>query len=137
LDFLDVSAWPGIGTIGSPFGALVPGAAVIKDAVPHLPVFAIGRIVDPRQAEEILAAGQADMVGMTRASIADPELPVKARGGRFDDIRRCVGAGQGCMMRNAGGRPITCTQNPAVGRETDWGEGTLRTAPSPRYVGVL
>lgn len=137
LDFIDVSGWPGIGSIGSPHGSMVASAAAVRAAVGPLPVFAIGRIVDPSQAEAVLAAGHADMVGMTRASIADPDLPAKARAGRIDDIRLCVGAGQGCLMRNAGGRPITCTQNPAVGREAVWGGGTLTSAPRSRRVLVL
>lgn len=137
LDFVNVSGWPGIGTIGSPTGALVPAAAAVKAAIGPLPVFTIGRILDPTQAEEILAAGHADAVGMTRASIADPELPAKARAGRTAEIRRCVGAGQGCLMRNAGGRPMTCTQNPAVGREAVWGAGTLTPAAAPRPVVVV
>lgn len=141
LDFLDVSGWPGIGTIGSPPGGLLPYAAAIRADLRgrgrDLPVFGAGRIVDPAQAEAALEAGQADMLAMTRASIADPELPAKARRGGSDDIRRCVGAGQGCLMRNAGGRPITCTQNPAVGREAVWGAGTLVPASRPRAVVVV
>jgi 2,4-dienoyl-CoA reductase-like NADH-dependent reductase (Old Yellow Enzyme family) len=141
LDFLDVSGWPGIGTIGSPLGALLPSAAAVRQAVraqgSGLPVFGVGRVIDPSHAETALRAGQADMIGMTRASIADPFLPAKARSGRADDIRRCVGAGQGCLMRNAGGRPITCTQNPAVGRERMWGEGSLEPTDRPRPVVIV
>ena len=138
-DFIDVSAWPGelsIATAGSPSGQLVPLAEKIKGAL-QIPVFVIGRIVDPSQAEDIVAAGQADMVGMTRASISDPELPMKAREGRTGEIRRCVGAGQGCLGRNTLGKPITCPQNPVVGKEEEWGGGTSGSSPTPRDVLVI
>ena len=136
-DFLNVSGWPGIGSIGSPLGHMLGWAAAIRAAVSRVPVFGIGRVIHPQQAEEALAAGQVDMVGMTRASIADPELPNKAREGRVDDIRLCVGAGQGCLVRNIAGDPMTCSQNPAVGVERDWGIGTLHAAARSRTVTVV
>ena len=137
-DFLNVSGWPGIGSIGSEHGFMVPWAHAIKEAIGGaLPVMAIGRVVEPRQAEAIVAAGQADLVGMTRASIADPDLPRKARGGQTADIRICIGAGQGCMMRNAMGRPITCQQNPTVGLEAQWSYAHVERAALPRDVIVV
>jgi 2,4-dienoyl-CoA reductase-like NADH-dependent reductase (Old Yellow Enzyme family)/thioredoxin reductase len=136
-DFLDVSGWPGIGSIGSPLGAMIPWARAVKQAVPDLPVMGIGRVVDPAQAAAIVAAGDADLVGMTRASIADPFLPAKARAGRVDDIRRCIGAGQGCLMRNTDRHPLTCTQNPTVGREREWTYETIGRADVARRVLVV
>jgi len=137
IDFLNVSGWPGIGTIGSKLGSMIPWAAAIKRVVSSVPVFGVGRVVHPAQAEELVASGQVDMVGMTRASIADPQLPLKAREGRADDIRICIGAGQGCLARNFAGRPMTCQQNPAVGLERDWGIGTLRPAIAKKRVAVI
>jgi NADPH-dependent 2,4-dienoyl-CoA reductase/sulfur reductase-like enzyme len=137
VDFINVTGWPGplgIAPTGAPRGQLIPFAEAVKKATEGIAVFSIGRIVDPGHAERIVASGQADMVGMTRASIADPELPNKAREGRLDDIRRCIGAGQGCLGRNSLGRPITCTQNPTVGREQEWGIGTLQPAAKPKRV---
>jgi len=95
----------------------VPLAAAIKSAAPGLPIFHASRIVDPLHADHLVAAGQIDVVGMTRALIADPELPRKAREGRLDDIRRCVGANEGCIDRIYQGKAVTCVQNPAAGRE--------------------
>jgi 2,4-dienoyl-CoA reductase-like NADH-dependent reductase (Old Yellow Enzyme family)/thioredoxin reductase len=137
VDFINVSGWPGIGSIGSSPGFMMPWVEAVKRAVSSIPVFGIGRIIGPEQAEEILAAGRADMVGMTRAGIADPELPNKARAGHVDDIRRCIGAGQGCLARTLSARPLTCTQNPAVGLEREWGIGTLHRAPRRRSVLVV
>src|SRR6202008_4958123 len=67
-----------------------PLAAAIK-AVVKAPVIATGRINDPAVAERVLRDGQADLCVMTRALIADPDLPEKARQGRLDDIRPCFG----------------------------------------------
>jgi mycofactocin system FadH/OYE family oxidoreductase 2 len=105
-----------------PEGVYVPLAAAIKAAVPGLPIFHASRIVDPERAERLLAEGAIDVVGMTRALIADPDLPRKIREGRLDDIRLCVGANEGCIDRIYQGKPVTCVQNPAAGREAELGE---------------
>src|SRR5204863_432672 len=68
-------------------GVYLPMAAAIKRAAPGMPIFHASRIVDPLHADRTVAAGQIDVVGMTRALIADPDLPRKARAGRLDDIR--------------------------------------------------
>jgi thioredoxin reductase len=103
-------------------GVFVPLAAAIKQAAPGLPIFHASRIVDPIHADRLVAAGQIDVVGMTRALIADPDLPQKAREGRLDDIRTCVGANEGCIDRIYLGKPVTCVQNPATGRERELGD---------------
>jgi mycofactocin system FadH/OYE family oxidoreductase 2 len=108
--------------MASPHGVFVPLAAAIKAAVPGMPVFHAGRIVDPVHADQILAAGSIDLVGMTRALIADPDLPRKAIEGRLDDVRLCVGANEGCIDRIYQGKPVTCIQNPETGRETELAE---------------
>ncbi|HEY6378207.1 MAG TPA: FAD-dependent oxidoreductase [Candidatus Dormibacteraeota bacterium] len=99
------------------------------------PVIVTGRIVTPAQAEAVLAEGAADLVGMTRALIADPELPTKAAAGRAEQIRVCMGSDEGCIDRLYGGAPITCVQNPVIGREREWAE--LTPAASPRRVLVV
>ena len=101
-------------------GLFVHLAAAIRSAV-ELPVFTVGRITDPVQAERILAGGEADMVGMTRAHVADPELIAKLREGRLDDIRPCVGANV-CIRNGLEGRSIGCIHNPQTGRELTWGD---------------
>ena len=97
-------------------GYVAPNAAAIKAVVP-VPVFVAGRINQPQIAEGILAAGQADMCGMTRALIADPEMPNKAREGRLDVIRACIGCNQVCIGHFHAGNSISCIQNPSTGRE--------------------
>ncbi len=101
-------------------GLFVPLAAGIRSAV-ELPVFTVGRITDPDHAERILASGEADMVGMTRAHVADPDLIAKLREGRLADIRPCVGANM-CIRNGLEGRSIGCIHNPQTGRELTWGE---------------
>jgi len=101
-----------------PLAPFVYLAAAIKEVV-SLPVFCIGRINDPVLAERILADYQADMVGMCRALIADPELPNKARKGRLEEIRRCIGCNEGCGDKVCPGQ-ITCSYNPEVGREKEF-----------------
>jgi mycofactocin system FadH/OYE family oxidoreductase 2 len=120
-----------------PPGFYVHLAAGIKEAVKSIPISCIGRISDPVMAEQILANGQADMVGMTRALICDPELPNKAREGRLDDIRRCMACNQGCSMRGWASLPVGCIQNPAAGREKRLGIGSLKPASRAKKVMVI
>ena len=91
-------------------------------AVVDVPVIVTGRVVDPVQADKILAEGQADLCIMNRALIADPHLPNKAQAGSLDDIRQCMGYNEGCIDRIYTGRGVTCVQNPVIGREREWAE---------------
>jgi mycofactocin system FadH/OYE family oxidoreductase 2 len=120
-----------------PPGFYVHLAAGIREVVKSVPIICIGRISDPVMAEQILADGQADMVGMTRALICDPELPNKAREGRLEDIRRCMACNQGCTMRGWASLPIGCVQNPATGREKRLGIGTLKPASLIKRVMII
>ena len=112
-------------------GNTVPLSAAIKARV-TTPVFVAGRINQPQEAERILASGAADMVGMTRAMIADPEMPAKAKAGRLDDIRACIACNQACIGHFHMGYPISCIQHPETGRELTYGE--LVPAKTPRPV---
>src|SRR5262249_50361111 len=117
-----------------PHAAFVPLAAAVKKGV-DIPVVAVGRITLPEVAERVLAEGHADLVAMTRALIADPQLPRKAQAGRRADIRPCVGANEGCLGRILAGKPITCVQNPLIGREREWSD--LPAAASPHRILVV
>lgn len=113
---------------------LRPLASTIKKTV-DVPVLMAGRITDPRDAEDVLVAGDADLVGMTRALIADRNLPAKAKSGAVDTIRYCVGANDGCLGRLFRGLPITCIQDPTSGRELQLEK--LEPAEQPRHVLVI
>lgn len=94
-------------------------AASIRQVV-DVPVITFGRIVDPVQADKILVNGDADLVIMNRALIADPHMPNKALANQLDDIRQCMGYNEGCIDRIYTGRGVTCVQNPVIGRESTW-----------------
>jgi len=108
-----------IPTMYYPLAPFVYIAAAVKEVV-NLPVVAVGRINDPVIAEQILANHQADIVAMVRALIADPEMPRKAREGRLDEIRKCIGCNEGCVMRTWLIAPLTCAVNPEAGKEKEW-----------------
>jgi 2,4-dienoyl-CoA reductase-like NADH-dependent reductase (Old Yellow Enzyme family)/thioredoxin reductase len=98
-------------------GFNVTAAAAVKSAV-DVPVVVTGRIADAALAESILAEGSADMIGMVRALIADPELPNKAREGRVEDIRMCLGMSE-CHAVGPYRVPVTCAVNAAAAREAE------------------
>ena len=140
LDYVNVTAGSMAGLAGSvhvvppmqiEHAYLAPLAAAVKAAV-ELPVFVAGRINQPQLAEAILASGQADLCGMTRAMIADPEMPKKAAAGRLDDIRACIACNQACIGHMQMGVGISCIQHPETGRERRYGK--LTPAPAPKKV---
>ncbi|MER7394932.1 NADH:flavin oxidoreductase [Streptomyces sp. NPDC000151] len=120
LDFLSVVHGSGntdrelaevIPVFGRPLGDRLPVAGAIRRAV-GIPVFHAGRIADLPTARHAIAEGHADMVGMTRAHIADPHIVAKLISGEEDRIRPCVGATY-CASRVE----TFCLHNPATGRE--------------------
>ena len=119
--------------------AIEPGfvredAALLKAAVSK-PVLVAGRINQPQLAEQILANESADMIGMVRGLIADPELPNKTKAGRVDDIRACIGCNQACVGHRLAHHPISCIQHPVSGRELELGK--LKPAKFARNVWVI
>lgn len=85
------------------------------------PCMTMGNIRDPKRAEEILASGDADLIGMGRGLIADPEWVNKVRFGHEDDLRKCISCNVGCAGHRIGlNRPIRCTVNPAVNSGEDY-----------------
>jgi 2,4-dienoyl-CoA reductase-like NADH-dependent reductase (Old Yellow Enzyme family)/thioredoxin reductase len=107
-----------------PKGAFAHLSAKIKEYV-DLPVIAANRINDPFTAEKILAEGKADLIGMARALLADPELPNKAHNGRTDEIVPCLGCSE-CLAQllvdsygkdPAGPVRSFCSVNPLAGKE--------------------
>jgi 2,4-dienoyl-CoA reductase-like NADH-dependent reductase (Old Yellow Enzyme family)/thioredoxin reductase len=113
----------------TPQGPNVPFARAIRGALDRVPVIVAGRITDLRFAEQILVDGAADMIGITRALIADPRIIAKARDGRFSDVITCIG-GNECHY----GRTVACAVNPAAGREE---ELEIRATHHPRRVLVV
>lgn len=97
--------------------ALTAGyAAAIRKRV-SMPVMAVGRINHAGTAEQVLASGQADFCGMTRALITDPEFPNKLVAGKAEEVRVCIGCNQACIDRMHRGYGVSCIQHPETGRE--------------------
>jgi len=142
IDFMDLSIatfynlYLVEGSMHTPLGYTIPLAAGVRERL-TLPVFCTGRINDPVMAEKVLANGQADMIGMCRGLICDPFLPKKAQEGRMDEIRYCIACNQGCIGRIGMNKTLGCVQNPAIGREKEWGEGTLTKANVRKKVTVV
>jgi 2,4-dienoyl-CoA reductase (NADPH2) len=85
--------------------------------VVNVPVIACNRINSPTIAEKILSRGKAQLIGMSRGFIADPEIPEKTRSGRIDAIRPCIGCNIGCLDKVFLLQPVTCAINPLASFE--------------------
>jgi 2,4-dienoyl-CoA reductase-like NADH-dependent reductase (Old Yellow Enzyme family) len=143
VDYLSVSGGAGMTPMAQ--AAVVPGhwwpqgcyagyARAMREIAGAVPILYAGRVVRPEMAERLLADDACDLVAMTRAIIADPELPRKAREGRLDEIRHCVGANV-CIGRRYGHHePVSCVYNPTAGRELQL--GPLRPAAAARRIAV-
>jgi 2,4-dienoyl-CoA reductase-like NADH-dependent reductase (Old Yellow Enzyme family) len=107
-----------------PANAIALPAKAIRDAVPGATLLTTTRVVDLAAADDLIADGVADLVGMTRAMIADPELVNKTLAGRRDEVIECVGCNQACIGHYHAGVPIGCAVNARTGRE--------RTLPARR-----
>ncbi|WP_318508694.1 FAD-dependent oxidoreductase [Bacillus sp. T3] len=127
VDFIDVTSGDSSTYAGSTH---IAPASPMKHAynAPHafkirmagaVPVFVGTRIIDPVVADQIIGSGKADVVGMTRALIVDPEMPNKARNGNLQSIDACLGCVQACIGHYHKGLKIGCVQNPVAGRENN------------------
>lgn len=144
LDYLNITA----GTSASLGGSvhIVPpmglGHSYLAEKTANLkrhnkiPVLLSGRVNQPHLAEQALAAGQADLCGMTRAMICDPDMPAKAMHGDTDNIRACIGCNQSCIGRAHKGYGVSCIQYPQSGRELQFASPpTIRRAKTVAIVG--
>lgn len=91
-------------------------AGAVKQAV-SIPVSTSGRIIDPAMAEGVLQNGKADMIGIGRPLLADPDWANKAAAGKADDIRRCISCNEGCIDNVMNGAFIACVVNAENGYE--------------------
>ena len=118
-----------------PHGANVKYAAAIKKVLKQTPVVTVGAISSPEMAEEILARGDADFIGVCRALIADPDLPEKARTGRAEEIRPCLRC-MDCLAVMEEREHFSCSVNPCAGREVQVG-AIARKITKPQRVLVI
>jgi 2,4-dienoyl-CoA reductase-like NADH-dependent reductase (Old Yellow Enzyme family) len=126
FDFFDLSIGSShqqhhtIASMAVPEGFALPFAAKAKAQVGRsAAILVAGRVVDPYMAAHAIQAGMADMVGMTRAHLADPHLLRKARLGDAEPVTHCVGM-NACVKRALQDQPVICALNPVTGRESMW-----------------
>jgi 2,4-dienoyl-CoA reductase-like NADH-dependent reductase (Old Yellow Enzyme family) len=135
VDFLDLAAggyhdvhyvFP---SSAMPVAWLRDDVAAVKAANVDIPVFGVGAARSVEEAAEVVDSGVADMVALTRAQIADPDLATKLRDGRGTEIVHCIRLNQGCLGRGSSGLPVSCTVNPLAGRELIRGPRSRTSAP--------
>ena len=143
LDFYDVSVGSYyafdqfIGGMHEPHGYELGRSTVATKALSK-PTIVTGRVITVAEAEDIIASGQADMVSMVRATLADPDIVRKAAEGREADTRPCIGCNQGCIGGSTG--PLMrfgCTVNVGAGQEGRFGDDRIQPAETPRRVLVV
>ncbi len=123
-------------------GPRVPYLELFRQLRPHLnnvPLLALGRITEPAEAEAIIKAGDAELIGLGRGLLADPAWPLKARAGREKEIRLCTWCNLCWDAINTHLAEMKCVNNPSVARplETDWWPlPTTGVATSKRVVVV-
>ena len=138
LDFLlaDDGSYEAMDYVFPPYylgdGCMVPAARALKDVV-DIPVVACGNL-DPDTAEKVLAAGDADIAGVGRGLIADPQWCAKLAEGRREDIRPCIRCNAMCVGNAFFALPLGCAVNAQVGFER---ERVLTPAAQPKHVVVV
>lgn len=142
VDFVDVSHGDYynmdaiIGGMHRPTGYELESSQKILAGV-RVPRIVTGRFRTLDDVEQVLREGQADLVSMVRAHIADPAIVVKTREGRADQVRPCLGCSQGCLGGAARTGQIGCTVNPVVGMEGSLSESLITLAEQPKKVLVV
>ena len=130
-----------IATMALPTGYMLPAAETItKDS--SLVRLVTGRFRTLEEADQVIRLGQADLVSMVRATIADPELVNKSLAGREQDVRPCIACNQACVANiNRGGlggmMPMSCAVNPTTSRETKMQDDVVEPAPVKKKVLVV
>lgn len=102
-----------------PAGAFKKASKRLKEAV-NLPVIAVNRINTPDIANDILNAGEADLISMARPLLADPDFFNKYKAQQSEQINICIGCNQGCLDHVFKGKRATCLVNPQAGYELDY-----------------
>ena len=108
--------------------------AAVKERI-SIPVIGVGRVNTPALADKLISEGKIDMIAVGRGQLVDPEWCNKAKEGRDDEIRRCIGCTQGCYDKviDPKAKHITCTRNPMLCLEY---KGMTKT-DSPKNVMII
>jgi 2,4-dienoyl-CoA reductase-like NADH-dependent reductase (Old Yellow Enzyme family)/pyruvate/2-oxoglutarate dehydrogenase complex dihydrolipoamide dehydrogenase (E3) component len=125
-----------VGGMHEPTGYELPTDVPVKRAV-SLPVIVTGRFRTLEEADQVVGAGDADMVALTRAHIADADLVRKTLDGRVEDVRPCIGCNHGCIGGLFETGRMGCAVNVAVGYEATLSEELITRSASPKRVLVI
>ena len=143
VDFVDLSlgnyqSFPKmIGGMHEPAGYELASNAPITEKL-RSPSLVTGRFRTLEEADQVIRSGQADLVGMTRAHIADPDLVRKTLEGRADQVRPCIACNQGCVGNLLGPRHrVACVVNPGAGFELRLGDDRLLPTAARKTVLVV
>lgn len=122
----------------TPFRALPTAIrAALRGAGHAVPVMAVCKFRTVAEAEAMIAGGGADLVGLARAHLADPDLVRRAAEGREETQRPCIGCNQGCAGMLERNLPLTCLVNPRGGREGDMPLAEASPTATPRDILVV
>jgi 2,4-dienoyl-CoA reductase-like NADH-dependent reductase (Old Yellow Enzyme family)/NADPH-dependent 2,4-dienoyl-CoA reductase/sulfur reductase-like enzyme len=126
-----------VGGMHEPVGYEMPTSVPIAKAVKS-PTMVIGRYRTLEEMDQVIRAGEADMVGLVRGMIADPDLVAKSLAGKADQVRPCIGCNQACVARaGALWLGMECAVNPGTGHELERGDHLLSRVKEPRRVLVI
>jgi NADPH-dependent 2,4-dienoyl-CoA reductase/sulfur reductase-like enzyme len=127
-----------VGGMHEPMGYELPTSVPISRHVKS-PTMVIGRFRTLEECDAVIRAGDADMVGLVRAMIADPDLVNKSLAGKAEEVRPCIACNQACVANvvylwQIG---LQCTVNVGAGNELELGDHKLTPAAEPRRVLVI
>jgi 2,4-dienoyl-CoA reductase-like NADH-dependent reductase (Old Yellow Enzyme family)/thioredoxin reductase len=125
-----------VADMGRATGYQLPTSAPVTRAA-NVPSIVVGRFRTLEDADQVVRRGDADMVGIVRALIADPDLVRKSFAGQADRVRPCIGCNQGCAAGSLVTGHMECTVNAAVGRERIMGDHLLVPAAKSQQVVVV
>jgi hypothetical protein len=109
-------------------------AAIFKKVFPKLPILAVCRLDSIEEAAQLIDSGEADLVGLARPHIADPDLVNKYIAGKSAQVRSCIACNQECIGKVEKNLPISCVVNPEVGMEQRWVEIRNRSIDSKKVL---
>ena len=126
-----------IGGMHEPVGYELERSVPVGEAA-DVPVLLSGRFRTVEEADQAIRLGQADMVALTRATLADPDLVAKTKRGEIERIRPCIACNQGCIGQLLGPEArLGCAVNAAGGFETSKGDDKLPPVEAPKKVLVI
>ena len=127
-----------IGGMHEPVGYELETAAPVARETGDLPSIVTGRFRTMEEVDQAIRMGQADLVGMTRATIADPDLVRKTQAGDVSRVRPCIACNQGCVGQLLGpSRKVGCAVNAAAGFELEFGDQNLPVPEARKKVLVI